>query len=104
MPDVEVAEAGVAGARRATTWCWAAGGGGIDGAHILTPMPYLMTHGHGDAENKPVPMDILARLNTNGQAISVAKELKAAEARRSTPRALKEASPDEGGRQEARSP
>ncbi len=46
------------------------GGGGIDGAHILSPMPYLMTI------NNIVPMYILARLNTNGQAISVAKKFK----------------------------
>lgn len=44
--------------------------GGIDGAHILTPMPYLMTL--GTITKQPVPMYILARLNTNGQAISVA--------------------------------
>ncbi|MGY6529921.1 MAG: CmpA/NrtA family ABC transporter substrate-binding protein [Cyanobacterium sp.] len=44
-------------------------GGGIDGAHILTPMPYQMTL--GTTTNQPVPMYILARLNTNGQAISV---------------------------------
>ncbi|MBW8728941.1 MAG: ABC transporter substrate-binding protein [Inquilinus limosus] len=50
-------------------------GGGIDGAHILTPMPYLMTLGTITAENKPLPMQILCRLNTNGQAISVAKDL-----------------------------
>ncbi|AFY89024.1 CmpA/NrtA family ABC transporter substrate-binding protein [Chroococcidiopsis thermalis] len=65
------------------------GGGGIDGAHILTPMPYLMSLGT-ITEGKKVPMYILARLNTNGQAISVAetyKELKVA--KESTP--LKEA-------------
>jgi len=49
-------------------------GGGIDGAHILTPMPYLMTLGTITAD-KPLPMQILCRLNTNGQAISVAKDL-----------------------------
>ncbi|ARV57605.1 bicarbonate-binding protein [Nostocales cyanobacterium HT-58-2] len=45
-------------------------GGGIDGAHILSPMPYLMTI------NDKVPMYILARLNINGQAISVANKFK----------------------------
>ncbi|HBB30824.1 MAG TPA: bicarbonate-binding protein [Cyanobacteria bacterium UBA9273] len=52
-------------------------GGGIDGAHILTPMPYLMSL--GKITKEPVPMYLLARLNTNGQAISIAntyKELK----------------------------
>ncbi len=46
------------------------GGGGIDGAHILTPMPYLMSLGTITQGNR-VPMYILARLNTNGQAISL---------------------------------
>ena len=48
-------------------------GSGIDGAHILTPMPYLMTLGT-ITQNKPVPMKILARLNLDGQGISVSKE------------------------------
>jgi nitrate/nitrite transport system substrate-binding protein len=55
------------------------GGGGIDGAHILTPMPYLLTLGTIN-QGKPVPMNILARLNINGQAISVEKEYMAAKA------------------------
>jgi nitrate/nitrite transport system substrate-binding protein len=45
-------------------------GGGIDGAHILTPMPYLLSI------NDKVPMYLLARLNINGQAISVAEKFK----------------------------
>jgi nitrate/nitrite transport system substrate-binding protein len=49
-------------------------GGGIDGAHILTPMPYQMTL--GTITKQPVPMYILARLNTNGQAISIAESYK----------------------------
>ncbi|MFM8935511.1 MAG: CmpA/NrtA family ABC transporter substrate-binding protein [Vulcanococcus sp.] len=44
--------------------------GGIDGAHILSPMPYLLTTGAISKSRQPVPMFILARLNTNGQAIS----------------------------------
>lgn len=48
--------------------------GGIDGAHILSPMPYLMSL--GKITKQPVPMYILARLNTNGQAISVANSYK----------------------------
>ncbi|PSB34016.1 CmpA/NrtA family ABC transporter substrate-binding protein [Chlorogloea sp. CCALA 695] len=51
------------------------GGGGIDGAHILSPMPYLMALGT-ITQGKPIPMYILARLNTNGQAISVANTYK----------------------------
>ena len=48
-------------------------GGGIDGAHILSPMPYLITTGQAA---RATPMYILARLNTNGQAISVGNDLK----------------------------
>jgi nitrate/nitrite transport system substrate-binding protein len=40
--------------------------GGIDGCHILTPMPYQLTAAK-------VPMNILARLNTNGQGITAAE-------------------------------
>lgn len=50
-------------------------GGGIDGAHILSPMPYLMALGT-ITQGKPVPMYILARLNLNGQGISVANTYK----------------------------
>lgn len=48
--------------------------GGIDGAHILSPMPYQMTLGTITKGNQPVPMNIVARLNTNGQAISISKK------------------------------
>ena len=41
--------------------------GGIDGAHILTPIPYLISLGTVTAENKPTPMYILARLNVQCQ-------------------------------------
>ncbi len=47
---------------------------GIDGAHILTPMPYLMETGKVTQNNVPVPMSIVARLNLDSQGISVAKE------------------------------
>lgn len=46
-------------------------GGGITGAHILTPMPYLISSGKVTKGNVKIPMQILARLNTNGQSISV---------------------------------
>jgi len=49
---------------------------GIDGAHVLTPIPYLMSLGTVTANNQPVPISILARLNTSGQCISVANEYK----------------------------
>jgi nitrate/nitrite transport system substrate-binding protein len=47
---------------------------GIDGAHILSPMPYLISTGAVTPNNIPVPMNILARLNLGGQCISVGKE------------------------------
>lgn len=49
-------------------------GNGIDGAHILTPMPYLISAGKVTQNNVPTPMYILARLNVNGQCISVGQE------------------------------
>lgn len=51
------------------------GSGGIDGAHILTPMPYLITTG-AVTDGNPTPMYILARLNYNGQCISIATDYK----------------------------
>ncbi len=48
-------------------------GSGIDGAHVLTPIPYLMTLGTITQNKQPMPMKILARLNLNGQGISLAK-------------------------------
>ncbi len=74
MPDVEVA--------KQTSWATTrdnlelgAAGGGIDGAHILSPMPYLLAAGKTKS-NQPLPMYILARLNTNGQGISLANDFK----------------------------
>ncbi len=51
------------------------GGGGIDGCHILSPMPYLLTAGKITKSKQPLPMYILARLNLQGQAISASKAL-----------------------------
>jgi len=75
MPDVEVLKQASWAATR-DNLVLGSGGGGIDGAHILSPMPYLMTTG-SITGGKPTPMNILARLNTNGQAISVGNDLKA---------------------------
>lgn len=73
MPDVEVAKQASWGATRDNL---VLGGeaNGIDGAHILTPMPYLISAGKVTQNNVPTPMYILARLNLNGQCISVSKE------------------------------
>jgi nitrate/nitrite transport system substrate-binding protein len=48
--------------------------GGIDGAHILSPMPYLISAGKITKANTPIPMYILARLNTDGQGISISSD------------------------------
>ena len=80
MPDVEVSKQASWGATR-DNLVLGGGSGGIDGAHILTPMPYLMHTGRITQNNLPVPMAIMARLNTNGQAISVAEKHKALGAR-----------------------
>ena len=74
MPDVEVLKQASWGGVR-DNLVLGSGGGGIDGGHILTPMPYHFTAGVNTS--KPVPMNILARLNLNGQAISVGNDLKA---------------------------
>ncbi|MBI3699804.1 MAG: ABC transporter substrate-binding protein [Afipia sp.] len=73
MPDVEVAKQASWGATRDNL---VLGGesNGIDGAHILTPMPYLISSGKVTQNNVPTPMYILARLNLDSQCISVANE------------------------------
>ncbi|MFN3514491.1 MAG: CmpA/NrtA family ABC transporter substrate-binding protein [Phenylobacterium sp.] len=75
LPDVEVLKQASWGATRDNLVLGSAAGG-IDGAHILTPMPYLLTTGQATG-GKPTPMYILARLNLNGQAISIGNDLKA---------------------------
>ncbi|NCJ06788.1 ABC transporter substrate-binding protein [Synechococcales cyanobacterium C] len=70
MPDVEVIKQASWGTTR-DNLVLGNQGGGIDGAHILTPMPYLMTLGTV-TDNRPLPMYILGRLNTNGQGIQLA--------------------------------
>ncbi len=72
MPDVQVNKQASWGATRDNIELGSANGG-IDGAHILTPMPYLISTGKVTKNNVPVPMFILARLNTDGQGISVSK-------------------------------
>jgi nitrate/nitrite transport system substrate-binding protein len=74
MPDVEVAKQASWGGTR-DNLVLGGGSGGIDGAHILTPLPYLIHTGRVVQNSQKVPMAILARLNTNGQAISVSKAL-----------------------------
>lgn len=73
VPDTEVLKQASWGATR-DNMVLGGEGNGIDGAHILTPMPYLITAGKVTQNNVPTPMYIMARLNLNGQCISVAKE------------------------------
>ena len=73
MPDVEVQKQASWGATR-DNLVLGSEGNGIDGAHILTPMPYLISAGKVTQNNVPTPMYILARLNLDSQCISVGKE------------------------------
>ncbi len=73
MPDVKVV--------KQTSWAatrdnleLGSDGGGIDGAHILSPMPLLLTAGTITKSNQPLPMVTLARLNLQGQGFSVSKD------------------------------
>lgn len=75
LPEVNVVKQASWGTTRDNLELGAAGGG-IDGAHILTPMPYLMSSGRITKNNAKVSMQILARLNTNGQSISVSNTYK----------------------------
>ncbi len=75
MPDVEVSKQASWGTTRDNI-ALGSQGNGIDGAHILSPMPYLISTGKVTQNNVPVPMYILARLNLDSQAISVAEEYK----------------------------
>jgi nitrate/nitrite transport system substrate-binding protein len=69
MPDVEVVKQASWGTVRDNIALGSAGSG-IDGAHILTPMPYQFHAGVNTQGGAPVPMAILARLNLDGQGIS----------------------------------
>jgi len=75
MPDVEVVKQSSWGTTRDNLVLGSAGSG-IDGAHILSPMPYLMSAGT-ITQGSPLPMQILLRLNLDGQGISVAPGLRA---------------------------
>jgi nitrate/nitrite transport system substrate-binding protein len=73
MPDVDVAKQASWGTTR-DNLVLGSEGNGIDGAHILTPMPYLISSGKVTQNNQPTPMYILARLNLDSQCISVSNE------------------------------
>jgi nitrate/nitrite transport system substrate-binding protein len=73
MPGVDVAKQASWGALRDNI-VLGSEANGIDGAHILTPMPYLISTGKVTQGNVPTPMYILSRLNLDCQGISVSKE------------------------------
>ncbi len=75
VPDVEVLKQASWGATRDNLVLGGAANG-IDGAHILTPMPYLISTGRVTQNNQPLPMSIVARLNLDSQGISVAQAYK----------------------------
>jgi nitrate/nitrite transport system substrate-binding protein len=73
MPGVEVEKQASWGTTR-DNLVLGSDGNGIDGAHIPTPMPYLIATGLVTQNNTPTPMHILARLDLNGQAILVGND------------------------------
>jgi nitrate/nitrite transport system substrate-binding protein len=75
MPDVDVSKQASWGATR-DNLVLGSEKNGIDGAHILSPMPYLISTGRVTQNNVPTPMYLLARLNLDAQAVSVANEYK----------------------------
>ncbi|MGA0561554.1 CmpA/NrtA family ABC transporter substrate-binding protein [Ancylobacter sp. VNQ12] len=75
VPDVEVVKQASWGATR-DNLVLGGSANGIDGAHILSPMPYLISAGKVTQNNVPTPMYILARLNLDAQGISVSNEYK----------------------------
>ena len=73
MPEVKVVKQTSWAATRDNLELGSAGGG-IDGAHILSPMPLLLTAGTITKSKQSLPMYTLARLNTQGQGLSVSKD------------------------------
>src|SRR5258708_22524820 len=69
MPDVEVQKQASWGTTR-DNLVLGSEGNGIDGAHILTPMPYLIPAGKVTQNNQPTPMYILARRNLDSPVLS----------------------------------
>ncbi|TBR57170.1 bicarbonate-binding protein [Westiellopsis prolifica IICB1] len=74
MPDIQVLKQPSWAVQRDKLMLGSAGGG-LDGAHLLFPMAYLIATGEISYGRK-IPMYILARLNVNGQGISLANTYK----------------------------
>ena len=75
LPEMNIAKQASWGTTRDNLELGSAGGG-IDGGHILTPLPYLISTGKVTKNNVKVPMYVMARLNLQGQAISVSNNYK----------------------------
>ncbi len=74
MPDIQVLKQPSWAVQRDKLMLGSADGG-LDGAHLLFPMIYLIATGEISYGRK-IPMYILARLNVNGQGISLANAYK----------------------------
>jgi nitrate/nitrite transport system substrate-binding protein len=79
LPEVEVLKQASWGALRDNIVLGGAQNG-IDGAHILRPMPYLISTGKVTQNAIKVPIQIVASLNLDCQGISVSNEYKDAAA------------------------
>jgi bicarbonate transport system substrate-binding protein len=71
MTDVKVAKQANWGSARDNVEIGSAGGG-IDGGQWQMPMPYLISKGLITKNSTPIPMYILAQLNTQGNGIAIA--------------------------------
>ena len=90
MPDVEVAKQASWGATRDNL---VLGGenNGIDGAHILTPMPYLISTGKVTQNNVPMPMYVAGAPQSRRQGDLGRAGIQGPQGRPPTPRPLKAA-------------
>lgn len=75
LPDMEIAKQASWGATR-DNMALGFKANGIDGAHILSPKPYLYTTGKVMQNSQPLPMYTLMRLNEDCQGLSVSNEYK----------------------------
>ena len=71
MTEVKVAKQANWGSARDNVEIGSAGGG-IDGGQWQMPMPYLISKGLITKNSTPIPMYILAQLNTQGNGIAIA--------------------------------
>ncbi len=75
LPDMDIAKQASWGATR-DNMALGFKANGIDGAHILSPKPYLYSTGKVMQNSQPLPMYTLMRLNEDCQGLSVSNEYK----------------------------